>query len=86
VRSAGFDAKGARAGLSQWAPVLLRALYERDVRRRYCPAALWLAPYRAMEAGPEAGKQNQLTGAAVMRGLLAFSGEEEEEGEESRCG
>ncbi|GLI64228.1 hypothetical protein VaNZ11_007426 [Volvox africanus] len=34
--------------LIEWAPRLLRALYERDVRRPYCQSLLWLAPYREM--------------------------------------
>ncbi|GIL45377.1 hypothetical protein Vafri_2627 [Volvox africanus] len=34
--------------LVEWAPRLLRALYERDVRRPYCQSLLWLAPYREM--------------------------------------
>ncbi|EFJ40292.1 hypothetical protein VOLCADRAFT_99935 [Volvox carteri f. nagariensis] len=34
--------------LLEWAPRLLRALYERDVRRPYCQSLLWLAPYREM--------------------------------------
>lgn len=38
----------ARALLSEQAPLVLRALYDRDVRRAYCKPALWLAPYNAM--------------------------------------
>ncbi|KAG2440299.1 hypothetical protein HXX76_004410 [Chlamydomonas incerta] len=38
----------AYALLVEWAPRLLRALYERDVRRPYCQSLLWLAPYTEM--------------------------------------
>ncbi|MEW5298302.1 MAG: hypothetical protein WDW36_001442 [Sanguina aurantia] len=34
--------------ISEYAPLVLRSLYERDVRRSYCHARLWLAPYRTM--------------------------------------
>ncbi|KAG2483869.1 hypothetical protein HYH03_017266 [Edaphochlamys debaryana] len=34
--------------LTEWAPRLLRALYERHVRRPYCQPLLWLAPYVEM--------------------------------------
>ena len=36
-----------RRMLAAWAPRLLRALYERDVRVPFCPRALWLAPFQA---------------------------------------
>ncbi|KAK9815844.1 hypothetical protein WJX72_010650 [[Myrmecia] bisecta] len=55
--------------LPEWAPSLLRALYERDVRRRYCPPALWLAPYAATEAPPD-GEEGKFLAAAVVRALL----------------
>ncbi|GAB4814415.1 hypothetical protein N2152v2_001461 [Parachlorella kessleri] len=32
--------------LEEHAPVLLRAMYERDARRPFCPPALWLQPYQ----------------------------------------
>jgi hypothetical protein len=32
----GFEAVTARAMLGRWAPRLLREMYERDVRQRYC--------------------------------------------------
>jgi ubiquitin-protein ligase E3 C len=38
----------AFALLTEFAPRLLRELYERDVRRPYCQPLLWLAPYNEM--------------------------------------
>ena len=46
-----------RAGLvllEAWAPRALRALYEKDQRRPFCPPALWTAPYDADEAAAAA--------------------------------
>ena len=59
--------------LAKWAPLLLRALYEREVRRSFCPRALWLAPYGAT-FGPEAGGPpggEAFSAAAVVRALTA---------------
>lgn len=42
------------AMLSEWAPRLLRALYDRDVRRPYCQPLLWLAPYVEMFGSEDA--------------------------------
>ena len=47
LKSAGREAAAAGRMLRKWAPVALRALYERDLRRRFCPPALWLAPFEA---------------------------------------
>ncbi|KAL3160392.1 hypothetical protein ABBQ32_010717 [Trebouxia sp. C0010 RCD-2024] len=53
--------------LYKWAPVLLRAMYERNVRRAYCPASLWLEPYYATSTTP--GQQGAFSAAAVVRAL-----------------
>ncbi|CAL8465528.1 g5064 [Coccomyxa elongata] len=68
----GFDAAGARAMLAAWAPRLLRQMYERDVRRAYCPPALWLGPFSAAEAAAAdaASAEDRFSAAAVMRALL----------------
>lgn len=55
--------------LHKWAPVLLRAMYERNVRRAYCPAPLWLEPYHATESTTP-GQQGAFSAAAVVRALL----------------
>lgn len=34
-----------QAILSQYAPIAVHGLYERDARQPYCQPALWLAPY-----------------------------------------
>lgn len=47
LESAGREAAAAGRMLRKWAPVGLRALYERDLRRCFCPPALWLAPFEA---------------------------------------
>ena len=52
-------ADGARLACS------LRNMYERDVRQRYCPAALWLAPYSAY-----AGDGHEFEAAGVVGALL----------------
>ena len=49
--------------LTDWASILLRGLYERNARQSYCPAALWLEPYRATEMGFD------FSAAAVVRAL-----------------
>ena len=51
--------------LSKWAPILLRAMYERNVRRQYCPSSLWLEPFHATEAVQE----GQFSAGAVVRAL-----------------
>ncbi|GFR45588.1 hypothetical protein Agub_g6983 [Astrephomene gubernaculifera] len=54
--SPGATSHPAYALLSEWAPKLLRELYERDVRRPYCQPILWLAPYLEMfGSGEEEG-------------------------------
>lgn len=58
----GGDADSPTALLAEWAPVLLRQLYERDVRRRYCQEALWLAPYYEM-FGPDKDESACVGGA-----------------------
>ena len=72
ARGTGFDAAGARAMLGAWAPRLLREMYERDVRRPYCPPALWLGPFSAAEAAAADGAlpEERFSAAAVMRALL----------------
>lgn len=49
--------------LCEWAPVLLRGLYERDARCAYCPASLWLEPYKATQM------EADFSAAAVVRAL-----------------
>jgi len=48
-----------------WLACLLRNMYERDVRQRYCPAALWLAPYSA-----HAGDGHEFEAVGVVGALL----------------
>ena len=48
-----------------WLACPLRNMYERDVRQRYCPAALWLAPYSAY-----AGDGHEFEAAGVVGALL----------------
>ena len=59
------------AALRRDAPLLLRELYERNVRQRFCPLALWLAPYEAM------GAQKDFTAHGVMAALLSATATEE---------
>ncbi|GAX84732.1 hypothetical protein CEUSTIGMA_g12154.t1 [Chlamydomonas eustigma] len=40
--------------LAEFAPLLLRSLYERDVRHSFCQPLLWLAPYNEMFGGEDA--------------------------------
>lgn len=64
--------------LACWAPRLLREMHERDVRRPYCPPALWLGPFLAAESAAAAGldggaaaaAEERFSAAAVMRALL----------------
>lgn len=63
-------AAAASAMLQVAAPLLHRALYERDARRTFCPPALWLEPYRHLSAGGGVAQQ-PVSGAAVVRALLA---------------
>lgn len=57
--------------LAEWAPRLIREMYERDVRRQYCPGALWLGPFLAAEAAADQGSaEERFSAAAVMRALL----------------
>ena len=65
--------QAARRMLSEWAPRLLRELYERDVRRSYCPLALWLEPFSAAEADAKTSAEERFNAAAVMRALLSGS-------------
>ena len=51
--------------LAEWAPILLRGLYERNVRRQYCPTSLWLEPFLATEATQE----GHFSAEAVVRAL-----------------
>ncbi|CAD7704872.1 unnamed protein product [Ostreobium quekettii] len=53
--------------LEEFAPVLLRRLYERDARKSFCSALLWLAPYSAV--GDDPSRRNVLS-AAVVQALL----------------
>jgi len=67
------------------APRLLRALFDRDTRRQFCPPALWLGPYSDLVRTGGA----DVSGAAVLRALLqvdrsSSASLEEDEGEEDR--
>jgi len=70
---AGIDSSTTRRMLSEWAPKLLRELYERDVRRPYCPTALWLEPFTAAETAATQKAEERFNAAAVMRALLQAS-------------
>jgi hypothetical protein len=64
-------------------PRLLRALFDRDTRRQFCPPALWLGPYSDLVRSGGA----DVSGAAVLRALLQVDrsnsvSQEEDEGEE----
>lgn len=59
--------------LAEWAPKLLRELYERDVRRPYCPPALWLEPFAAAKSAATQSVEERFNAAAVMRALLQAS-------------
>lgn len=56
--------------LATWAPVLLRAMYERNVRRPYCPSTLWLEPYHATCSSGNQAWQDTLSAEAIVRALL----------------
>lgn len=71
--TAGVTAEAARRLLAEWAPKLLRELYERDVRRPFCPPALWLEPFHAAEAAAQQSAEERFSAAAVMRALLHAS-------------
>lgn len=91
---AGARGKGGGAAAFQMlqaaAPLLHRALYDRDARRQFCPLALWLEPYHhhlaanaATGSAPGSApqqQQQQVSGAAVVRALLAVSDDGAEEG------
>ena len=56
----------------RWAPAALRALYERDLRRCFCPPAMWLAPFEAEQAtgaASAASAEERFSAAAVVRAL-----------------
>ena len=67
---AGPAASEARGMLTMWAPKLLRELYERDIRRPFCPAALWLGPFLAAEEAAPNLTTERFSAAAVMTALL----------------
>lgn len=50
-----------------------RALYERDARRPFCPPALWLEPYRHLVSAGGGTTSQPVSGAAVVRALIAAS-------------
>ena len=56
--------------LATWAPVLLRAMYERNVRLAYCPTSLWLEPYHATTSPSSQGQQGADSAGAIVRSLL----------------
>lgn len=59
-------------GLCTEAAVALRQLYDRQVRRSYCSAAAWLAPWEHSRDGSE-DMDGQMLMADVLRVLLARS-------------
>jgi hypothetical protein len=64
------------------APRLLRALFDRDTRRQFCPPALWLGSYSQLVRAGNA----DVSGAAVLRALLQVdrsSSQDEQEDEEN---
>ncbi|KAL4428287.1 hypothetical protein ABPG75_002376 [Micractinium tetrahymenae] len=72
----GAVARAGRLGrdhrmLQQAAPLLHRALYERDARRPFCPPALWLEPYRHLVSAGGGSASQPISGAAVVRALVA---------------
>ena len=69
----GISSTAARSLLGEWAPNLLRELYERDVRRPYCPPALWLEPFTAAESAATQSAEERFSASAVMRALLQAS-------------
>ncbi|KAH7617236.1 putative E3 ubiquitin-protein ligase UPL7 [Nannochloris sp. 'desiccata'] len=74
---------GTSKKLLHHAPRLLRALFDRDTRRQFCPPALWLGPYSELvrTGGVD------VSGAAVLRALLQgdrSASQEEGEGEGDR--
>jgi hypothetical protein len=75
------DAEAGRM-LREWAPAALRALHERDLRRRFCPPALWLAPFEAAHAasagagGAAADAKERFSAAAVVRALWQPGGDD----------
>ena len=71
--AAGMSSSAARRLLGEWAPKLLRELYERDVRRPYCPPALWLEPFTAAESAATQSAEERFSASAVMRALLQAS-------------
>jgi ubiquitin-protein ligase E3 C len=79
--------------LAEWAPRLLRDLYERDVRRPYCPPALWLGPYLATEAAEKSQQQQdppeeRYNATVVMRVMLqgGAPGASTSPRQQARCG
>mmetsp|Transcript_17431 Transcript_17431/g.48587 ORF Transcript_17431/g.48587 Transcript_17431/m.48587 type:complete len:870 (+) Transcript_17431:468-3077(+) len=53
-------ASSADSMLVEWAPIVLRSLYERDLRRPFCPASLWLAPYATVTQDGDVEKMAKL--------------------------
>ncbi len=64
-----LNAGKGRVSLKDSAQVLLRALYERDVRRAFSPSNLWLAPYQALP------NEADFTAKAVVNALLKCTSE-----------
>jgi len=80
--AAGASDPEAGRMLREWPPAALRALHERDLRRRFCPPALWLAPFEAARAaGAGAGAaaadaEERFSAAAVVRALWQPGGDD----------
>lgn len=70
ISETGCSAGKGKSSLRESAQVLLRALYERDVRRAFCPPTLWLAPYEALTYRAD------FTARAVVNALLKCTSEE----------
>jgi ubiquitin-protein ligase E3 C len=81
--SSSLTATYTTKSLLNHAPRLLRALFDRDTRRQFCPPALWLGPYTQLV---RTGGAEDISGAAVLRALLqvdrsSSTSQDDEDGE-----
>eukprot|EP00887_Chlorella_sp_A99_P004884 scaffold4.g4884.t1 len=75
--AAGPGVQPASAMLARAAPLLHRALYERDTRRPYCPSTLWLEPYQALAAAVAAAPASAGTSSSEQGAANGSSAVEE---------
>ena len=67
--------EAASSMLLQYMPLVLRALFDRDVRRQFCASALWLAPYKHyIEQAGGKSTNVDVSGASVLRALIQRAG------------